>query len=309
MAETYKYFDPALATRLGNLNLIARSVVEGFIAGLHRSPYRGFSLEFSEHRDYVKGDDPKHIDWRAYCRSERLYVKQYEEETNMRAYILLDASGSMGYGSGELTKLEYACYLAAALAYLMIRQQDSVGLVVFDQDIRSFLAPHSTPVHFKRLLGELDQLRPKKTGGVPSERHKPGSSPFSQTFHDLANHLKRRGLIVVISDLLDDPLVVLKGIRHFRHRQHEVIVFHLFDHAELAFPFEGLAEFRDLETGARLQVDPLSVREDYMARITDFINTYRRDCAESRVDYLEVDTQTPYDKLLLTYLTKRAKLG
>jgi len=297
MPKTYQYFDPALATRLGNLNLIARSVVEGFIAGLHRSPYRGFSLEFSEHRDYVKGDDPKHIDWRAYCRSERLYVKQYEEETNMRAYILLDASASMGYGTGKLTKLQYGCYLAAALAYLMIRQQDSVGLVVFDQDIRSFLAPHSTPAHFKRLLGYLDAVQPGAKTGI------------SRTFHNLANHLKRRGLIVVISDLLDEPLVVLKGIRHFRHRQHEVIVFHLFDHAELTFPFEQLAEFQDLETGARLQVDPVAVREEYVTRIREFIDTYRRDCAESRVDYLEIDTDTPYDHLLLSYLTKRAKLG
>ena len=297
MAEAYQYFDPALAIRLGNLNLVARSVVEGFIAGLHRSPYRGFSLEFAEHRDYVKGDDPRHIDWRAYCRSERLYIKQYEEETNMRAYLVVDASASMGYGSGDLTKLQYGCYLAAALAYLMIRQQDSVGLVVFDKDIRSFLAPHSTPAHFKRLLGQLDHLQPSATTGL------------SETFHNLASHLKRRGLIVVISDLLDDPRAVLRGIRHFRHRQHEVIVFHLFDHAELAFPFEGLADFRDLETGARLQVDPASVREDYLERIQDFVDTYRRDCAESRVDYLEIDTQTPYDRLLLTYLMKRAKLG
>jgi len=297
MARTYKYFDPVLATRLGNLNLIARSVVEGFISGLHRSPYHGFSLEFSEHRDYVKGDDPRHIDWRAFCRSERLYVKQYEEETNLRAYIMLDSSASMGYRSGELSKLQYGCYLAAALAYLMIRQQDSVGLVVFDQDIRTFLAPHSTPAHFKRLLGHLDNLEP----GAPTD--------ISTTFHNLANHLKRRGLIIVISDLLDDPRVVLRGIRHFRHRQHEVIVFHLMDHDEMTFPFGELAEFRDMETGVRLQVEPTSVREDYLDQVKEFIDTYRRDCAECRVDYLEIDTTTPYDALLLTYLTKRAKLG
>ena len=297
MAETYTYFDPVLASRLGNLNLVARSVVEGFIAGLHKSPYRGFSLEFSEHRDYVQGDDPRHIDWRAYCRSERLYVRQYEEETNLRAHILLDASASMGYGPGDLTKLQYGCYLAAALAYLMIRQQDSVGLVVFDEDIRTFLAPHSTPVHFKRLLGQLDDLRPGAQTDV------------STTFHNLANHLKRRGLIVVISDLLDDPRLVLRGIRHFRHRQHEVIVFHLFDHTELAFPFDELVEFRDLETGARLQIEPAAMREEYLAQMQEFIDTYRRDCAESRVDYLEIDTQTPYDALLLSYLSKRSRLG
>ena len=297
MSERYRYFDPVLASRLGNLNLIARSVVEGFISGLHRSPYHGFSLEFSEHRDYVVGDDPKHIDWRAYCRSDRLYVKQYEEETNLRAYIVLDVSASMGYGSGELTKLEYGCHLAAALAYLMVKQQDSVGLVLFDDDIRTFLAPHSTPVHFKRVLGKLEDLRPGATTNV------------SKSFHNLANHLKRRGLVIVISDLFDDPRVVLRAIRHFRHRQHEVIVFHLFDHDELTFPFTDLSEFRDMETGARLQVHPDAIRDDYLERVREFIDTYRRDCAESRVDYLEIDTQTPYDKLLLSYLTKRARLG
>ena len=297
MADTYKYFDPAVAAKLGNLSLIARSVVEGFIAGLHRSPYHGSSLVFSEHRDYVKGDDPKHIDWRAYCRSERLYVKQYEEETNLRAYILLDASASMGYGSGEVTKLQYASYLAASLAYLMIKQQDSVGLVAFDEDIRTFLPPRSTPAHFKRILGHLDELEP----GEPTN--------VSRTFHNLANHLKRRGLIIIISDLFDDPMRVLRAIRHFRHRQHEVMLFHLFDHAELVFPFSGHSEFRDMETGARIQLEATAVREDYLALVEEFIDTYKRDCAESRVDYLDIDNETPYDHLLQAYLVKRARLG
>ena len=297
MAQPYQYFDPTVAARLGNLRLIARSVVEGFISGLHRSPFHGSSLVFSEHRDYVKGDDPRHIDWRAYCRSERLYVKQFEEETNLRAYILLDASASMGYGSGELSKLEYGCCLAASLAYLMIRQQDSVGLVVFDQDIRTLLPPRSTPTHFRRLLGHLEGLE----AGAGTD--------VSRTFHNLANHLKRRGLIIIISDLFDDTKRVLRALRHFRHKQHEVILFHVFDHDELAFPFTELAEFRDLETGARIQVDPAAVREEYLRLVEEFIDTYRRDCAESRVDYLEVDAQTPYDLLLQAYLVKRAKLG
>ncbi len=295
MAQVYKYFDPAVAARLGNLRLIARSVVEGFISGLHRSPYHGASLVFSEHREYVKGDDPRHIDWRAYCRSERLYVKQYEEETNLRAYIVLDASASMDYGSVGMTKLEYGCYLAAALAYLMIRQQDSVGLVVFDKDIRSFLPPRGAPAHYKRLLAELENLK-------PGER-----TDLSRTFHDLANHLKRRGLIIIISDLLDDPQRVLRAIRHFRHKQHEVILFHVLDKDELSLPFDQVTTFRDLETGARLQVEPATVREQYVELIRNFIDTYRRDCAESRVDYLEIDTQTRYDLLLQAYLVKRAK--
>ncbi|HOZ49119.1 MAG TPA: DUF58 domain-containing protein [Candidatus Hydrogenedentes bacterium] len=297
MSQTYQYFDPKAAARLGSLRLIARSVVEGFIAGLHRSPYHGSSLVFSEHRNYVKGDDPRHIDWRAYCRSERLYVKQYEEETNLRAYILLDASASMGYGSGEITKLQYGCYLAASLAYLMIRQQDSVGLVVFDQDIRTFLPPRSTPSHFKRLLGHMEQIEPGRETDV------------STTFHNLANHLKRRGLIIIISDLFDDPRLVLRAVRHFRHRQHEVILFHLFDHDELTLPFAQMTEFKDMETGARIQIEPPAIRSEYLRLVEEFIDTYRRDCAESRVDYLEIDTQTPYDRLLQAYLVKRARLG
>jgi len=297
MSQRYQYFDPAVAARLGNLRLIARSVVEGFIAGLHRSPYHGSSLVFSEHREYVKGDDTKHIDWRAYCRSDRLYVKQFEEETNLRAYLLLDASASMGYGSGEVTKLQYACCLAASLAYLMIKQQDSVGLVVFDEVIRTLLPPRSTPAHFKRLLGHLDDLEPGAKTDV------------SHTFHDLAAHLKRRGLIIIISDLFDDPRRVQRAIRHFRHRQHEVILFHLFDHNELTFPFDRLAEFRDIETGARLQVDPAVVRDEYLRLVQGFIGDYKRHCAEGHVDYLEVDTDTPYDRLLQAYLVKRARLG
>lgn len=297
MAQVYRYFDPAVAAKLGNLHLVARSVVEGFISGLHRSPYHGSSLVFSEHRDYVKGDDTKHIDWRAYCRSERLYVKQFEEETNLRAYILIDASASMGYGSGAMTKLQYASYLAASLAYLMIRQQDSVGLVVFDEDIRTLLPPRSSPTHFKRLLGHLDTLEPGARTDV------------SKAFHNLANHLKRRGLIIIISDLFDDPKRVLSGLHHFRHKQHEVVLFHLFDHSELAFPFTEPTEFRDLETDARLHVDPAGEREEYLRLMTEFIETYRRDCAESRIDYLEIDAETPYDRLLQAYLVKRAKLG
>lgn len=297
MATTHRYFEPDVAARLGNLNLVARTVVEGFISGLHRSPYHGFSFEFSEHREYTKGDDPRHIDWRAYCRSERLYVKQYEEETNLRAYLLVDASASMGYGSGKLSKLEYACYLASALAYLMVRQQDSVGLVAFDRDIRTFLAPGSTPAHFKRILGQLEAVEPGEQTDLPA------------TLHSLASHLKRRGLIIVISDLLDDPSGIMRGIRHFRHKQHEVIVFHLLDHAELTFPFDRLADFRDLETGERLQVEPSALREEYLNVVERFIDQYRRDCADSRVDYLDIDTETPYDRLLLQYLTKRARLG
>jgi len=297
MADTSRYFDPELAARMGNLNLVARSVVEGFVAGLHRSPYKGFSLEFSEHREYVRGDDPRHIDWRAFCRSDRLYIKQYEEETSMRVHILLDASASMGYGSGNLTKLQYACYLAASLAYLMVRQQDSVGLVVFDNRIRSFLPPHATPAHFKRMLGRLDSLKASATTGI------------SKAFHDLANHLRRRGLIIVLSDLFDGQDAVKRAIRHFRHRRQEVLVFHLLDHAELTFPFDVLSDFRDLETGARLQVDPRAIRSEYLEQMQAFVDTYRRDCAEAKIDYLAVDTSTPYDRLLLEYLSKRTRLG
>jgi uncharacterized protein (DUF58 family) len=282
--------------RLQNFTLIARTVVEGFISGLHRSPFQGFSVEFSEHREYSPGDDLRYLDWRALGRSDRYFIKRFEEETNLKAHLLLDASASMGYGSGRVSKLEYACYLAASLAYLMIRQQDSVGLVVFDEKVREFLPPRSSTLHLNLLLRTLEKV---SAGGITN---------VSETFHRLAENIKRRGLIVIVSDLFDEPRAVMRGLRHFRHKKHEVIIFHVLDRAEIDFPFQRLANFIDLETRQRLQVDPRYLRDDYRRQIEDFIADYKRDCSESLVEYVPTHTSVPFDFLLASYLTKRKKL-
>jgi len=298
----YRYVQPEALARLGRLSLIARAVVEGFVTGLHRSPYHGFSVEFSEHREYVPGDNPRHLDWLALARSDRYYIKQYEEETNLRAHVLLDCSASMGYrySGDKLSKLEYGCYLAAALSFLMIRQQDPVGLVLFDDKIRSFLPPRSTTPHLNRLLQRLETVEPGHGTGL------------SETFHDLAERIKRRGLIVIISDLLDRDAIereVMRGLRHFRHKKHEVLLFHVLDSAELDFPFGRLSDFEDMETGERLQADPAFIRDEYRRRVQEFLDSYRRDCAAGNIDYVPANTSTPYDWLLRAYLDKRKRVG
>lgn len=295
--SAYRYMEPAALARVKNLQLVARGVVEGFISGLHASPYKGFSVEFAEHREYVPGDDPRHIDYRMFARSERLYIKQYEEETNMRVQILLDISGSMNYKhSAKITKLEYACYLTAILAYMMTRQQDSVGLATFDEDIRLDMPARSSPRHFNEMMRQLENLTPGKTTGLGNVLHK------------LANRFKKRRLIILISDLYDDADKVIRALHHFRHEKHEVIVFHIFDKAEIDFPFDDLVVFHDLETEERIQVDPLYVREEYQRLLAEFIAQYRRACLDSAIDYVMTDTSVPYDFMLSRYLTKRNQL-
>lgn len=292
----YRYLDPRAAARFANLSLVAHSVVEGFIAGLHKSPYRGFSAEFAEHREYAPGDNIRDLDWRALARTDRYYVKQYEEETNLRCHILLDASASMDYKSGGVTKYEYACYLAASLAYLMVRQQDSVGLVVFSDEVKTRFPPHSTATHLDMMLKAMERIEPG------------GRTNLADTFHALAQNIKKRGLLIVLSDLYDDERSVLSALRHFRHKRHEVIVFHIFDHDELAFPFNRLIEFRDIETGERLQVDPRYAREEYLRQVKGFVEYYKRVTSESNIDYITADTRTPYDLLLTAYLSKRKRV-
>jgi uncharacterized protein (DUF58 family) len=298
VARGYRYLTADAVARLRNMNLVARTVVEGFISGLHRSPYHGFSVEFSDHREYSPGDNLRDLDWLALARTDKYYIKRYEEETNLRAHLLLDVSNSMAYQSGDnVTKLEYGCYLAASLAYLMIRQQDSVGLVTFDRAIRQNIPPRSTATHLNQILRRLETLEPGEVTGI------------SKTFHDLAEMIRRRGLIVIISDLYDDEREVMRALRHFRHRRHEVLLFHVFDPAELEFPFRRLSDFVDLETNARLQIDPRYVRDDYLRRIREFIDGYKRACSESRIEYLTADTSVPYDFMLSAYLAKRKQLG
>lgn len=293
----YKYLEPEALARVKNLSLVARGVVEGSISGMHASPYKGFSVEFAEHREYTAGDDPRHLDYKMLARTERLYIKQYEEETNMRVQILLDISGSMNYRhETKITKLQYGCYLTAILAYLMTRQQDSVGLTTFDTEIRLDMPARSSPRHFNEMMRQLEAVQPGKLTDV------------AETLHKLANRFKKRCLIVLVSDLYDEPEEVMRALHHFRHRKHEVIVFHVFDRAEIEFPFNDVIAFHDLETDERLQIDPAYVRDVYKQQIDEFIETYRRHCAESQMDYVMTDTATPYDFMLSRYIAKRGRL-
>ncbi len=304
----YRYLDPAALARLQNMSMVARGVVEGFISGLHSSPYKGFSVEFAEHREYTRGDNLRFLDWRMLGRTDRLYVKQYEEETNLKAQIILDTSGSMLYRHGRaLTKLEYSAYLTAILALLMTRQQDAVGLTTFDQQINLDMPARTSPRHFGEMMRQLE--------GICAARHandtptaKGAATNISDTLHRLAERFKRRCLIILISDLYDEPDEIIRALHHFRHKHHEVILFHVFDRAEIEFPFKETARFVDLETGERLQIDPSYVRDEYRRQINDFIEFYRASCAECQIDYVMTHTSVAYDLMLSRYLSRRCSL-
>jgi len=290
-----RYYDPQKLARIKNLQLLARSVVEGYISGLHRSPFKGFSAEFAEYREDLPGDDLKHFDWRVFARSDKRYVRQYEEETNLTCTILLDASGSMAFAHDGLSKFEYGCFLAAALAYLMVYQRDQVGLVIFDSEVRRRIPPRNSPAHLKYLLELLERVEPS------------GETRIARSLHSIAESIKRRGLIVVISDLVDDQDAVMNALNHLRHNRNEVIVFNLFDPAERELPYSGLVDFEDLETGQKMQVRPDVVREDYRRRFDQFVARYQRDCALSRADYQLVTTDQPLEVMLAAYLRRRER--
>lgn len=298
MAKTaYTYFEPDKVGRLKNLNLLVRQAVEGFISGLHRSPHRGFSVEFSEHREYSPGDDLRHLDWVAWARSDRYYLKQYEQETNLRAYILLDVSGSMNYRhGGGPTKFQYACFLSACLSYLMCRQHDVVGMVAFDESVRFNLPPGSMPAHLDRIFRYLESAEPGKGTAV------------ANTFHDVARMIDKRGLVIVISDLYDEPAEIIKALQHFVYKKHQIIVFHIMDRAELTFPFRDVQTMVDMETNERLQVDPRYIRTAYCRQVEQFIDYYRRGCSERNIEYVLTVTDVHYHKMLLNYLAKRKAL-
>lgn len=297
--------DPYFVSKLRRLDLIARLVVEGFITGLHKSPYHGFSVEFAERRPYMAGDSVRSVDWRVYAKTDRFFIKEFEEETNLRGYLLLDVSSSMTYRSqpGLLTKRQYAVYLSAALAYLMIQQQDAVGLLTFDEAIRRWIPARSAGTHLRVLLGELARLGPQ---APPAEEGR--GTRIGESLHYLADRLTRRGLVVLLSDLMDEPDRVLAGLKHFRHRQHEVVVFHLLDPAEVEFPFREETIFVDLETRERLSTVPWELAREYRRRVEQWRQVYRRTCAEHAIDYAEIRTDTPYDVALLRYLEKRRRL-
>src|SRR5512142_1914631 len=259
-----RYLDPAVLARLATLELKARTVVEGFLAGLHRSPFKGFSVEFAEYRQYLAGDDLATIDWKVYARSDRYYVKKYEEDTNLECHLLIDVSASMAYASGTVSKLQYSSYLAAALAYLMHRQRDRVGLVAFDEQIVERLPASARAGHLKSVLLALSRLSAGQRSNV------------SKPLHQLAEALARRSMVILISDLLDDPAAVVSGLKHLKFRGTDVIVFHVLDQAELRFPFEHAARFTDVETGAELLANPSQIREAYLIRLGAMLAEYER---------------------------------
>jgi len=290
-----QFLDPMVVARLGTLDLKARTVVEGFLSGLHRSPFKGFSVEFAEYRQYIPGDDLSTIDWKVYARSDRHFVKKFEEETNLDCHVMLDISASMGYGSGGMTKYEYSQCLAASLGYLMNRQRDRVGLTAFDDRAVETLPASARPGHLRALLLTLDRLRLGRKTNV------------SKPLHQLADSLSKRGMVILISDLLDEPESVIRGLKHFQFRGTDVIVFHVLDPDERTFPFERPTRFEDLETSEEITAVPEVVREHYLEAIDGLIGRYKRELGACGIDYHLLTTDQPLELALLAYLSTRAR--
>jgi uncharacterized protein (DUF58 family) len=294
--STEKYLKPEVIRQVSRLDLRAKFIVEGFLAGLHASPYHGFSVEFSEHRKYVPGDDLKDLDWNIYAKTDRYYVKKFEAETNLTGYLAMDLSASMAYTyRQDLTKFEYCICLAAALGYLMIHQQDPVGLVTFDTRMQACLPPRSKRTQLGNILAVLANLKPA------------GKTDVAACLHQLAAMMRGKSLVMLFSDLLTDPQPVMQSLHHLRHRGHEVILFHVLDEAEVHFPFQGVVEFRDVEEDRRLTLDARNMREDYLQSLREFQDYYREECARANIDYVPMDTSVNFDRALMGYLLQRQK--
>lgn len=287
---------PETLVRLRGLDLKARLVVEGFLEGLHRSPYKGFSVEFSEYRPYIPGDEPRRVDWKVYAKRDRFYVREYEEETNLRAMLVIDASGSMGYRSAALSKLEYSVTLAAALAFLLIKQKDAVGLADFDTKVNEYIPPRSSAAHLQLLFSRLENL---STGG---------ETDVASSLHGLAERTRKRGLVIIFSDLFDNPDQVLLALRHFRHRKHEVIIFHVLDPMEESFSFSSPLRLVDMETKKEASLDPRLVRTAYRKALEDYRRALKTACSEHHIDYNPILTDQSLEHALFRYLEKRRRL-
>jgi uncharacterized protein (DUF58 family) len=291
-----KFFDPEGLSRVGHLELVARQVVEGFLTGRHRSPYQGFSVEYLDHRPYTPGDEIRMLDWKVLARSDKTYIKLFEDETNLRAYLLLDCSRSMTFKSNGVDKLTWGSYLAAALSHLMLRQNDAVGLVLFDTEVRHYLPPRAHPSQFRRILELLEQADSR------------GETNVGRILHEVAQRIKRRGLVIVISDLIDDEASVASGLQHFRHNRHEVLVFHTLDDAELSFPYEKITRFKDIEGAGRVVANPATLRKKYLERVEAFVERIKHDCFARRISYTLANTREPYPEFLAAYLDKRRRV-
>ena len=301
-----RYLDPVAVSKLSNMELRARLIVEGFITGLHRSPYHGFSVEFAEHRPYNPGDELRHVDWKVYAKTDRFYVKQYEEETNLRHHVVLDTSPSMRYkGEAELSKLEYGSYLAAGLHNLMLKQRDATGLIGFDETVHTVRPPKATPGYLNQLLVALEQMSSEESDGRRTSA--------AAALDEVAERIGRRSLVVVITDLFENIGAhddLLKSLRHLRHRGHEVIVFHVLEgQTERRFNFPDRPMlFRDVETGDEVTLQPAQLRDHYEEAVDHFTETFRRNCLEHDIDFAELDTNEAYDTALMAYLNKRSGL-
>jgi uncharacterized protein (DUF58 family) len=293
-----QYLQPEFVSTLKNLDFVARMIVEGFLVGLHKSPYHGFSVEFSEHRQYMPGDNIRDIDWKVYGRTDRYYIKQFEEETNLKAYLLLDISGSMQYASGKVRKIDYARYLAAALTYLFIKQRDAVGLITFSDRIHQFLPPKSSPSYINYILQELSKIELDHNKTL-----------ISETLHELAEKIKRRGLVILLTEFLyEDPERILEGLKHFRHYKHEILVFNILDPNDKYFNFYDEVSFVDLETGEKLKTQPYFLQQRYREKIEEFYKNLQRECLNFNIDFQNIMTDEPFDRALIRYLLKRKKL-
>ncbi len=287
--------DPQTLARISKLEIRARTVVEGVITGMHKSPHRGSSVEFAQHRDYVPGDEIRHIDWKVYARSDRYHIKQFEEETNLKGTLAVDASTSMDYKgvNSPLSKREYAAITAAAIASLLLKQRDAVGLATFDAGVRQYIPPASTSAHMRMLLEILE-----RKDNAPK-------TDLAETFHDLAERIKRRGMILLFSDLFGDPAAILKGLQHFRHKRHEVVIFHILDRDELEFPFRDSAIFEGMEGEAPITAEPNSLRREYLKVFGEYLDILKRGCRELNMDYQQFPTDQPIDAALSRYLANR----
>lgn len=295
MSDSINFLDPSVLTGLSNLELRARVVVEGFLSGLHKSPHRGFSVEFNDYRQYQRGDDMRHVDWKLYARSDKMYIKQYEDETNVRCVILLDTSASMSYSSGSMSKLNYGVTLASALAYFVNRQRDAVGLITFDDEVRNFIPPRCRQPHLMRILRTLSTLET----GTQTNVVKP--------LTDLAVTLTKKSMVILITDMLDDEERIVGTLQNLRAMGHDVLTFQIMDSDELTFPFTEASEFIDMESNETYTTSPAAIREAYLENLNEFLEFCRKQCQSSGVDYCLLNTAEPLDEALSAYMTKRAR--
>ncbi len=296
--EAYqKYLQPDVVAKLDSLELRARLVVEGFITGLHRSPFHGFSVEFAEHRQYRPGDEIRYIDWKIYSRTDRYYVKQFEEETNLRSVVVMDCSASMAYQSpGHISKFEYASYVAASLSYLIMKQKDAAGLALYDTEVREYLPPRAKMSYLRELLSALHAVKPARETGTAAALDR------------LVERISRRSLVVILSDFFDDPESIISTLKHFRHQRHDVLAIQILDPREVDFDFGWAATFKDMESGEELVTQPYHIRNSYSATMQEFMQRLRRECYNLNVDILQIQTDTPFDRALTEYLVKRRNL-